>query len=164
MVLTRRGTNTRGSLAFAEDIKLLAHIVRSCALHNGVGTYAQTAAISRMWERAVQRAWHLSPASGFGELKAGKRLGRFDRPHGVAFLPSGDVVVADCDNFRLQFWCGKCGAAATSWGLRGLGARAGLYAWRKGAALGDGTITSAARRAPVACPRATLFAHASTPC
>ena len=37
-----------------------------------------------------------------GELRSGDKPYRFDRPHDVIFLPSGDLCVADCDNFRLQ--------------------------------------------------------------
>jgi hypothetical protein len=79
------------------------HLARVYALHHDE-TFLQMAAVCTAWKRASEQACHLVRSTTFGELKAGRRHGRFDRPHSVCFTPGGEMLIADCDNFRLQCW------------------------------------------------------------
>jgi len=79
------------------------HVARVSALYHGE-TFEQTARVCVAWQKGSSQARHLKKCSSYGELKSGKRYARFDRPHAAAFLPDGNLVIADCDNFRLQTW------------------------------------------------------------
>lgn len=79
------------------------NLARVYALHHDE-TFLHMAAVCTAWKRASEQACHLVRDTTFGELKSGRRTGRFDRPHSVCFMPNRSMVIADCDNFRLQFW------------------------------------------------------------
>ena len=79
------------------------HVARVSALYHDE-TFEQTARVCVAWQKGSSQARHLKKCSSYGELKSGKRYARFDRPHAAAFLPDGNLVIADCDNFRLQTW------------------------------------------------------------
>jgi hypothetical protein len=103
-------TRTRGARRRKEVSAIPIHpvvafnLARVYALHHDE-TFLQMAAVCTAWKRASEQACHLVRDTTFGELKPGRRQGRFDRPHSVCFIPhKGGMVIADCDNFRLQFW------------------------------------------------------------
>ena len=83
---------------------LVAHVLTTLEEHHGVDALDEVAAVCSSWCKGVQSCQQIdpSPEHRFGELRSGDKPLRFDRPHGAVFLPSGDVCIADCDNFRLQ--------------------------------------------------------------
>ncbi len=79
-------------------------LIRHAALNHGDDAYATCAAVCRAWRDAAAQVRHLVPHAAYGDLKAGRRFKRFDRPHAALVLDDGKLVIGDCDNFRLQFW------------------------------------------------------------
>jgi len=114
-------TRTRGARRRTEASELpihpvvALHVARMHALWHDEGHgFSKTAVVCRAWKQASQQAQHLRRCTSFGELKAGRRQGRFDRPHSACFMPDGSIVIADCDNFRLQFWAKRCVGSSLS--------------------------------------------------
>jgi len=109
---TTQRPNVRTRAAIAHEASLAAallplneivaaNVARVSLLYNGESA-RKAAAVCKAWRDAFRDAEHVYRESSFGALKTGRRLARFDSPHSVSFLPSGDVVIADTDNFRLQ--------------------------------------------------------------
>ena len=86
------------------DKQLAKLVLKHAALHFGDQVFHTASQVCKAWNCAVSEIRHLVPSKAFGELKPGRRHQRFDRPHAVAFLPNGNLVIGDCDNFRLQVW------------------------------------------------------------
>ncbi len=98
---TRR--NTPAEL-FTDEVALW-HLLRATLVHHGDAELLRMAGTCRTWRKAARRTFQLRiPPLDFGELKTGEQHGRFDRPHGAAFVDEHLVVLADTDNFRLQVW------------------------------------------------------------
>jgi len=101
-------TRSRRAADSSSDISshphLVAHVLTTLQEHHGVDALDEVAAVCSTWCKVVQLCQQVdpSPEHRFGELRSGDKPLRFDRPHGAVFLPSGDVCIADCDNFRLQ--------------------------------------------------------------
>lgn len=83
---------------------LLVHVFSALSMHHGPSSLETASAVCRRWHERVAGAAQLDedPDNLIGELRSGDKPHRFDRPHDALFLPSGDICVADCDNFRLQ--------------------------------------------------------------
>lgn len=94
----------RKPTAAVHSTEAVCHVVRVAALYHGTEVLNTLKRVSWDWYTAAMRARVLAPQHKFGELKSGRKLGRFDRPHACAFKRDGGIVIADCDNFRLQEW------------------------------------------------------------
>ncbi|KAL3930201.1 MAG: hypothetical protein SGPRY_001642 [Prymnesium sp.] len=86
------------------DPELIAHLFSTLEAVHGVDALDDVASVCQSWSKGVRACQQIDPdpESRFGELRSGEKPLRFDRPHGVVFLPCGNICVADCDNFRLQ--------------------------------------------------------------
>ncbi len=89
------------------DPRVLTQLMQYLQCHQGDDYWTlleNMRKVCKVWKHWAERSEHLEeyPEAVVGELRAGDRPYRFDRPHDATFLPNGDVLVADCDNFRLH--------------------------------------------------------------
>ena len=103
-VNTRGGQRRQVLQTLPLEPNLLVHVLSALQLHHGTDAMESASAVCRRWHErvALRDVLDEDPESFIGELRSGAKPYRFDRPHDAAFLPNGDVCIADCDNFRLQ--------------------------------------------------------------
>ena len=103
MPLTRRQQKKVDQASLPLDPSVLVHVLAELDLEADVHS---ASAVCRCWKERVDASSRIDddPDCVVGELRSGDKPYRFDRPHDAIFLPNGDVMVADCDNFRLQVY------------------------------------------------------------
>lgn len=104
MPVTRRQSLQALKETLPVEPSILVHVLSSLSSHHGSGSVQTASAVCQSWHQRVSatRLLETDPDHLIGELRSGDKPNRFDRPHDAIFLPSGDICVADCDNFRLH--------------------------------------------------------------